>query len=204
MWLKRLVLVLLLCAITAKGYAAESFPAEWIACREDVECTSIVMGCYYWQPVNQAYADDMEKAYPPNCRLSVPAGPKPISGCFQNACTNKPLTGKYWNRLEMYQKNGFMDDHISACIPSAEEDKTQKMQWNLVTLRSNFIGKMDNLMGGTPQMADHEIQELLRQTFPCKDIETAWIALKNKNIGDESEIKVSGSVTAQARIRDLN
>src|SRR3989442_15251897 len=88
---------------------------KWLACETDGECTSVKLGCYYWQSVNKAYAAAMEKRHRTGCKKSRSAGPRPHSSCFNNLCV-KFYTGEDWKRLEDYQKRtpgvGRMDECI--------------------------------------------------------------------------------------------
>lgn len=78
-------------AAAVPGSPAAPRPAdhrEWLACAKDEDCTSVELGCAYWQPVNKASADAMKDAYPPVCAASAPPGPQPPARCKEHACVN--------------------------------------------------------------------------------------------------------------------
>ncbi|MDE2290815.1 MAG: hypothetical protein KGL53_01925, partial [Elusimicrobia bacterium] len=50
----------LLAATASAAPAKPSEHAQWQACRKDADCTSVELGCWYWQPVSKAHAEDMK------------------------------------------------------------------------------------------------------------------------------------------------
>jgi hypothetical protein len=84
------VLILL---IVAAGYAfaASAENKEWLVCEKDADCTSVELGCSYWQPVNKKYVTEMKTAGPAACLKSVPVCPQPTPRCADQVCVNNPL-----------------------------------------------------------------------------------------------------------------
>ena len=68
---------------------ARAWPADekdWLACKKDADCTSVKLGCSYWQPVNKKYAKAMKEKYPVSCLQTLPAGPQPPPYCISHMC----------------------------------------------------------------------------------------------------------------------
>jgi len=65
-----------------------SIQKEWLACESDTDCTSITMGCSYWQPVNKQYIEQMKSARTMDCISTTKEGPQPASGCVNRVCAN--------------------------------------------------------------------------------------------------------------------
>jgi hypothetical protein len=59
---------------------------NWLVCSENVECTSVLGGCQYWQPVNAKYAESMKAAIFTPCKKTVDPGPQPVTRCVDHVC----------------------------------------------------------------------------------------------------------------------
>lgn len=71
-------------------------------CRQNLDCTVVVTGCYQWSPVNKAHRNSIIRQL---CGATVGPGPKPTVECVTNTCRisdKKPnwlgvLKGKIWS-----------------------------------------------------------------------------------------------------------
>jgi hypothetical protein len=88
---------LLLAPAAARADGFGRLPAnqqQWMACDQDSDCTSIVMGCSFWQPINKDHVRDMRNAYMAKCLSRTDPGPQPPSICAGKVCENGPLPPK--------------------------------------------------------------------------------------------------------------
>jgi hypothetical protein len=87
---------------------------EWLTCASASECTSVKLGCYYWQPINKNYFSDTI-GVGSACLKSILAGPQPTVTCVNHQCVNEPFTVRYWARLESYQKFQLVMSRVEDC-----------------------------------------------------------------------------------------
>jgi len=87
---------------------------EWLACASASECTSVRLGCNYWQPINKNFSS-ATTGVGSACLKSIPAGPQPTVSCVDHQCVNDPFTVRYWTRLEPYQKFQLVMSRVEAC-----------------------------------------------------------------------------------------
>lgn len=85
---------------------------EWFTCASASECTSVRLGCYYWQPINKNFSSSVGSS---SCTKSRPAGPQPTGSCVNHQCVNDPFTVKNWSELEPYQKFELVMSRVEAC-----------------------------------------------------------------------------------------
>jgi hypothetical protein len=58
---------------------------KWEACSVDNDCTAVVTGCYYWQPINKKYSKELAGIIYA-CKKSVEPGLKPDVACIDHMC----------------------------------------------------------------------------------------------------------------------
>lgn len=87
---------------------------EWLTCASASECTSVKLGCYYWQPINKNFSSSAARIGSA-CRQAIPAGPQPTVSCVDHQCGNDPFTVQYWSQLESYQKFQLVISRVEAC-----------------------------------------------------------------------------------------
>lgn len=75
------------CETSRQWCLAESARLDpWLACQDDNECTVVMLGCHYWQPVNALHARDIAQLQLSPCGFSVRPGPAPALACRENKC----------------------------------------------------------------------------------------------------------------------
>ena len=165
--------------MTGRGDAAPSDEIPWLACEKDADCTSVELGCYYWQPVNAKYAEDMKK-YMSACAKSVEAGPQPSSRCADHLCVDDPYTVKYWKQLDVPLKNGPVDKRILACLDAAKI-WVNRIGYDYVTLREPFLQKLDELIAAGTFDANQPLEQVVEFALPCDEVDAkARIAFGKK------------------------
>lgn len=172
---------LVLCVITlATGYSFADPPVEkgWLTCEKKADCTSVKAGCYYWQPVNKKYAAAMKEAHPPNCELSVPAGPQPTSSCADHLCVNDPYTVKNWRLAGpdgRFILANVIGDRMNSCLHAA---KVELNVDNRTFLRDSYIQQVDNDIRQKHIAEDKRLDQLMESMISCKELLTRAKSLK--------------------------
>jgi hypothetical protein len=68
---------------STEGYATEE---GWVKCHRKDDCTSVIVGCSYWKPVNKKYTEELKNKYLAVCKKSIDPGPQPKMECHNNLC----------------------------------------------------------------------------------------------------------------------
>lgn len=87
---------------------------EWFTCASASECTSVKLGCYYWQPVNRHFVSAAAGTWI-GCLQSISAGTQPTGSCVNHQCVNDPFTVKNWAQLEPHQKFELVMSRVDEC-----------------------------------------------------------------------------------------
>jgi hypothetical protein len=166
------------CAIPAPNPADEK---EWLACEKDADCTSVQLGCYYWQPVSKAHAEDMRTKYMSACTASVFPGPQPSLSCVGHVCVNDPYTVKYWNQQGTPQDAlfgiRFVDRRIVACLHAANME-ANSIGSSYVELRDSFVPKIDGLIHQGKFHPDEPLDRVIESAISCEDVLAACNTMK--------------------------
>lgn len=156
---------------------------EWLACNTSAECTSVTLGCYYWQPVNKNYAAAASSAGS-SCLKSVPAGPQPTASCVDHECVNAPFTVRYWTKLESYQKFQQVMRRVEACHQaSGSAARTEELaEWTW-----QYEAVLDGQIRSNVFMDDQPLSAAIQSVVPCAELieweqgQEKWQAIQAKN-----------------------
>jgi len=169
-----IMLVLSVCrgAAHARSIADDAKPSdhkEWLACEKDDDCTSVKVGCYYWQPVAKKFATAMKREHFTACRKSVPAGPQPPSGCVNHVCVNKFTVG-YWKLLgegpDYYGfQNQWIRRRLDSCLRAASVGLDGDGYASLLGLYSQ---KVAEFIREKRPAEDERLEQVLEAVIPCE------------------------------------
>ena len=168
-----LALFLIVYSYATYSHAAPADETAWISCTKDADCTSVKLGCWYWQPVNKSHAEDMRKKYVLGCLKSTNIGPQPTPRCDQGVCINSPYTVGYWIDLDMVGKNKVVDTRISACIKQGHAETEKPSGLSYVDFRQPFLDKANAMLNPGKFPKDTTIAKAMASIVPCKDVLSA-------------------------------
>lgn len=145
--------------------------SAWLACEENADCTSIILGCSYWQPVNKKYISEMRAAsYLGACSASFPPGPQPTSSCVNRKCGNDPdhpYAGKDWGRLGIFQRQQLISERLYLCTETAGI----KIQGPAYPgFRDPYLRKVDNFIRHNPSTANKPLDQIIASQIFCKEV----------------------------------
>lgn len=160
--------------------AQPSEEKEWLTCETSEDCTSVELGCWYWQPVNKAYAKAMQDKYSPLCRVSLPPGPQPPAQCHDYRCINASYTGKYWKELESFRQVGFIDRRISSCLQEAGLDAQKLSIYENAALRDPFIDSVDFLIAEDSSKQVEPLEDVIKNAISCEEVVIRFRSTINK------------------------
>lgn len=160
--------------------AQPSEEKEWLTCATSEDCTSVELGCWYWQPVNKVYTKAMRDKYPPHCRVSLPPGPRPPAQCHDYRCINASYTGKYWKELESFRQVGFIDRRISSCLQEAGLDKQELSIYENADLRDPFIDLVGLLIEKDSLKQAEPLEVVIENAISCEEIVAKFRSIINK------------------------
>ena len=140
---------------------------EWLTCASALECTSVKLGCWYWQPINKKFSSSVGSSA---CATSRPAGPQPTGRCVNHQCVNDPFTVKNWSQLESYQKFELVMIRVEAC--------SQASGWFLnsgdqISWTQRYQAVMDEQIRSR-QFPDNQLLTIAaKAVVPCAEL-VAW------------------------------
>lgn len=154
---------------------------EWLACASTSECTSVELGCYYWQPINKNFASAIGVS---SCLKSIPPGPQPTVSCVDHQCVNNPFTVRYWTRLEQYQKSQLVESRVEACsqVPGGVLNSADLSFWT-----QQYEAVLDEQIR-SHQFPDNQLLTVTVQAVvPCAELvaweqgQEKWRSIQSKN-----------------------
>jgi hypothetical protein len=176
---KCLVVLLAVNLIAGVAHAAPQDEKEWLACQKDADCTSVELGCWYWQPINVIHSQDMKEKYVPTCSASVPAGPQPSIACNNHICINN-YTVKYWKQLDQVPyKNVWIAKKMDQCLKDANlnidwtgvSKKTHvSKSFDYMEIREPLIKKVDETVSQGKYSDGESLQKLIDLTISCDEV----------------------------------
>jgi hypothetical protein len=158
---------LLLIGAAARPAVGAVVQEEWLACEQASECTSVELGCWYWQPVNGKYTAEIKAANTPDCRRSVASGPQPQPSCIDQHCANAPFTVDYWAHLENCQKAGLVGDRVNECLRSAHISPQLRRD---VTLRESYLQAVEKTFQIKEFPPDIPLAKIIGLWIGCEDV----------------------------------
>jgi len=159
----------LLGAVTLVAGLAFAYPSDhkdWMACAKDDDCTSVELGCYYWQPVNRKHAAEMKTQGPPACSASVPSGPQPLVHCLHQVCEND-YRGRDWH----YHGDELVDQRIDSCLEAAGLTinwRAERAQYD--GLHSTYMQRITKVIRENPSAADKRLEYIIASEMPCEAV----------------------------------
>ena len=158
--------------------AAPSDENAWLSCVKKENCSSVELGCWYWQPVNKNHAEDMRAKYAPVCSKSINPGPQPSSSCQNGFCVNNPYPVQYWKQLDIPGKNGPIDKRIGECLRDANFRKDWGVGMEYVEFRQPYLDKVDDLINNGTFENDQSLENVIESTISCEDVIAGVKSLK--------------------------
>lgn len=156
---------------------------EWFTCASASECTSVKLGCYYWQPVNKNFSSSAARIGS-SCLNSIPAGPQPTMSCVDHQCVKDPFTVQYWSQLESYQKFDLVMSRVEACRQASGEflNREDSTSWT-----QQYEAVLDEQIRNH-QFPDKQLLTIAVQTVvPCATLvaweqgQEKWRSIQSKN-----------------------
>jgi len=154
---------------------------EWLTCASSSECTSVKLGCYYWQPINRKYAASAPASA---CSKSNLPGPQPTVSCVDHRCENDPFTVREWLQLESYQKYQLVSARVEVCrqaaglTPRSGDDAS----WT-----TRYMAVLDKSIR-EHQFPDNEVlTTTMKKIVPCEELvaweqdQEKWQAIQSKD-----------------------
>jgi hypothetical protein len=172
--LRGIILAVTFGVIATSVWAAPADEKQWLTCEKNSDCTSIELGCYYWQPVNVHFVKDMKVAYSAACEKSLEAGPKPENSCIDHACINTPYTVKFWKILGRVLQNGLVDKRMRACLDEANITVDWlKQGLAYVEVREPFWQKIDATVRSGTLKDERPLEQVIESEISCQDVAVA-------------------------------
>ena len=156
---------------------------EWLACDSSSECTSAMLGCYYWQPINKNYSSAAASVVSA-CSKSIPAGPQPTVSCVNHQCLNDPFTVRYWTRLEGYQKFQLVMSRVEACRPASGRLSNDE---DSVSWTQRYEAVLDEQIRNHQFPESQQLATAIRTIVPCAELvaweqgQEKWQSIQSKN-----------------------
>ena len=142
----------------------------WLACGKDADCTSVELGCYYWQPVSKEFAAEMKAAYPPVCAKSVLAGLQPPARCVERLCANGPFTVRFWKLLDSGAQHRFVGQRMRACLQATTHTMNDD---DFASWEALYFERVDRSIRGGRVDHDEPLERAAAAAIPCEKI-VAW------------------------------
>ena len=169
---------------------------EWLTCASSSECTSVKLGCYYWQAINRKYSSSAPVS---SCKKSNSPGPQPTASCVDHSCVNDPFTVRDWNALESYQKNDLVAIRVETCqraagLPYNPYNSGENASWTI-----RYVAALEQSIRAH-QFPDNEtVATAVKAVVPC-EVLVAWEqGLKKWQAIQEKNRSVSRVVVEQVR-----
>jgi hypothetical protein len=138
---------------------------KWLVCEKNSDCTSVVFGCWYWQPLNKTHGAPLQGRYVGACTQSLPPGPQPTSSCVDHMCVNNPYTGKYWTRLERYQSLGLVEKRMTLCFKGAGKEA---IPYGFDV--EPYVHRVDAYIRGNSSVVEKPLDQIIASQVSCQDV----------------------------------